>query len=70
VQQFFIMEIQRFGVMKSERESTRTALEKSDVATTVSASLSFVSEAHDNQARSHYQGTGECFSLSSGRGLG
>ena len=37
-----------------ERESTRTALENSDVAVAVPASFSIVSEAHDNQARSYY----------------
>jgi len=53
-----------------ERESVGTALGNSGVAVAVPASLSFVSEAHDHQARSYYQSTGECFSLSSGRGLG
>jgi hypothetical protein len=53
-----------------ERESAGTSLEYSVVTLEVPASLSFVSEAHDNQARSYYKGTGECFSLSWGRGLG
>ena len=53
-----------------ERESAGTSLEYSDVTLEAPASLSFVSEAHDNQARSYYKGTGECFSLSWGRGLG
>jgi len=53
-----------------ERESTVTPLANSDVKVVVPASLSFVSQAHDNQALSYYQSTGECFSLSSGRGLG
>jgi hypothetical protein len=39
-------------------------LENSDVAVAVPAPLSFVSEARDNQARSYYQSTGECFPLS------
>jgi hypothetical protein len=46
------------------------ALEKSVVAIAVPAFLSFVSEAHENQAWPYYEGTGECFSLSLGRGLG
>jgi hypothetical protein len=52
-----------------ERESAGTALENSNVAVAVPASLCSVSEAHDNQARSYYKGTGECFSLSRGRVL-
>ena len=47
-----------------ERESLGTVLENSEVAVAVPASLSFVPEAHDNQARSYYQITAECFSLS------
>ena len=50
--------------LPEEREGAWTALENSDVAVAVPASLSFVSEAHDNQARSYYQSTAECFSLS------
>jgi len=46
-----------------ERESLGTVLENSEVAVAVPASLSFVPEAHDNQARS-YQIAAECFSLS------
>jgi hypothetical protein len=46
------------------------APENSNVVVAVPASLSFVSEAHDNQTRAYYQSTGECFSLSLGRGLG
>jgi hypothetical protein len=56
--------------LPQERECGGTALENSDVAVTVPASLSSVLEAHDNQARSYHQSTGECFSLSWGRGLG
>ena len=51
-----------------ERESAGTALENSNVAVAVPVSLCSV--PHDNQARSYYKGTGECFSLSWGRGLG
>ena len=47
-----------------ERESSWTALENSDVAVAVPATLFISSEAHDNQARSYYQSTDECFSLS------
>ena len=56
--------------LPKERESAVTARENSNVAVAVPASLAFVSAAHDNQARSNYQSTGECFSLSRGRGLG
>ena len=56
--------------LPEERESAATALENSEVAVAIPASLSFVSEAHDKQARSYYQSMGECFSLSWGRGLG
>jgi hypothetical protein len=52
-----------------ERESSWTALENSGVAVAVSANLSISSGAHDNQARSYYQSTGDCFSPW-GRGLG
>jgi len=47
-----------------ERESSWTALENLDVAVAVPATLFISSEAHDNQARSYYQSTDECFSLS------
>ena len=47
-----------------ERESAAMALENSNVAVAVRAFLSLVSEDLDNQARSYYQSTGECFSLS------
>jgi hypothetical protein len=50
--------------LPKERESTGKALENPNVAVAVPASLSFVSVAHHNQARSHYPSTGECFSLS------
>ena len=53
-----------------ELESAGTVLQNSHVAVAVPISLSFVSEAHDNQARSCYQSTADCFSLSWGRGLG
>ena len=53
-------------ISPKERESAGTALENSNGAVAIPASLSFVSEAHDNQARSYYQSTGECFSLSWG----
>jgi len=45
-------------------------LENSDVAVALPASVSFASEAQDNQARSYHQSRGECFSLSWGRGRG
>ena len=56
--------------LPKERESVGTGLEDSDVVVGVSASLSFVSEAHYNQAPSYYPSTGECSPLSLGRGLG
>jgi hypothetical protein len=37
--------------LPEERESAGTALENSNIAVAVTASLSFVSEANDNQAR-------------------
>ena len=45
-------------------------LENLQVAVAVPASLSLVWEAHDNQAQSHCQSTGECFSLSRGERAG
>jgi len=56
--------------LPQERETAGTALENSGIVVAVPAFLSLVSEAHDNQARLYYQSTGECFSLSSGRGRG
>jgi len=40
------------------------ALENSVIAVAVPASLSFASEARDNQGQSYYQSTGKCFSVS------
>jgi hypothetical protein len=54
---------------RGERERSY-GLEDSNVAVAVPASLSFILETLDNGARSYYQRMGECFSLSSGRGLG
>ena len=56
--------------LPEERESAGTAQEDSQVAVAVPASLSFVSEAHDNQARSSYRSTAECVSLSLGERVG
>jgi len=53
-----------------ETESVGTVRKNANVAVAVPASFSFASEAHDNRARSYHQSTGECFSLSCGRGLG
>ena len=50
--------------LPQEREIAGTVLENSNVAVAVPASLCSVSEAHDHQARSYYQSTAECFSLS------
>ena len=56
--------------LPAERESVGIALENSDVAVVIPVSFSFVSEAFDNQVRSHYPSTSECFSPSLGRGRG
>jgi len=56
--------------LPEERERAETVNGKFDVTVANPVSLSFVSEADNNQARSHYQNTDECFSLSRGERVG